>query len=145
MKRPISALIVTWALMPWVVHAHAKLERAMPANGSVVATAPTSVMLMFNEAATLTAASIQKTGDKAAQKLGPLPKAPAANFTLNLPKLASGSYTVKYRVLTDDNHVMSGTTKFTVSADAKAAPKPDATMKGMDMKKPMLPAAPVGK
>ena len=145
MKRSISALMVTWALMPWVVQAHAKLEQAMPANGSVVATAPTSVMLMFDEAATLTAASIQKTGDKAAQKLRPLPKAPAANFTLNLPKLASGSYTVKYRVLTDDNHVMSGTTKFTVSADAKAAPKPDATMKGMDMKKPMPPAAPTGK
>ena len=145
MKRSILITLFALPFLPWVAQAHAKLEQAMPANGSVVATAPTSVMLMFDEAATLTAASIQKTGDKAAQKLRPLPKAPAANFTLNVPKLASGSYTVKYRVLTDDNHVMSGTTKFTVSADAKASPKPDATMKGMDMKKPMPPAAPAGK
>ena len=137
MKRSISIALFAMPFLPWAAQAHAKLEQAMPADGSVVATAPTSVMLMFDEAATLTAISIQKTGDKTTQKLGPLPKAPAANFTLNLPKLASGSYTVKYRVLTDDNHVMSGTTKFTVSADA--------TMKGMDMKKPMPPAAPPGK
>ena len=140
MKTSIPLLFVSTALLPWVAQAHAHLDKATPANGAVVATAPEAVSLTFDEAATLTALSIQKTGDKAAQKLGPLPKTPSDHFTVALPKLAPGAYTVKYRVLSDDNHVMGGTTKFTISADAKGM-----GMKGTDMKKIPPPPAPISK
>ena len=68
------------------------------------------------------------------------PAAPSDHFTVALPKLTPGAYTVKYRVLSDDNHVMGGTTKFTISADAKGM-----TTKGMDMKKIPPSPDPTGK
>lgn len=132
MKISIPALFVAAVLLPWTAQAHAHLTKADPANGSTVTTAPVAVSLTFDEAATLTALSIQMAGDKAAQKLGPLPKVPNAQFTVALPKLAAGTYSVKYRVLTDDNHVMGGTTTFTISTDAKPAMN-GMHMKGMDM------------
>ena len=139
MRTSISLLLVATALLPWAVQAHAHLDKAIPANGSVVATAPTTVSLTFNEAATLTALSVQRAGDKAVQKLGPLPKVPNDHFTVALPKLTPGDYTVKYRVLSDDNHVMGGTTTFTISAGTKGMSmkgggKKDMNMNGMDMK-----------
>lgn len=114
-----SCWIAALALLPLAAQGHAKLTRATPSEGSTVAVAPTLVALGFNEAATLTALSIQKEGDKAPQKLGPLPKAPAAQFTVALPKLTPGSYVVRYRVLSDDSHVMAGTLKFTLAAPGK--------------------------
>ena len=112
---PLTAAILA---LPLGAQAHSHLKQARPANGSVLTTAPDSVMLMFSEAATLTAASLQQAGASAVRKLGPLPTAAASSFTLALPKLADGSYTVKYRVLSADNHIMAGTIAFTV---AKAA------------------------
>ena len=151
MKTSISLLVVAAAAwLPLTVLAHAHLDKATPANGAVLATAPEAISLTFDEAATLTALSIQKTGDKAAQKLGPLPKTPSDHFTVALPKLTPGAYTVKYRVLSDDNHVMGGTTKFAISADARGMTMKTGEMKGMDMKgmdmKKIPPSpAPMGK
>ena len=96
-----------------VALAHAHLEQAAPADGSVLTQAPTSFSLKFNEAATLTALSIQRDG-QAAQKIAGLPTKPAVQFNVPAPKLAAGSYTLSFRVLSDDNHVMSGTIKFEI-------------------------------
>ena len=101
--------------------------------------------MTFDEAATLTALTIQKDGDKAAQKLAPLPKTPSAQFTVALPKLAPGTYTIKYHVLSDDNHVMGGKTMFTLSPGAKPMDGKMMDMKGMDMKKPAPSSPPTGK
>ena len=142
MKSSLPLVFLVTTLLPWTAQAHAHLDKAMPANGSVVTTLPETVSLKFDEAATLTALSIQKAGDKAAQRLGPLPKTPSELFTVALPKLTPGEYTVKYRVLTDDNHVMGGAIVFTIATDAKPAVKgmtikngdmSDMNMKGMDM------------
>ena len=104
------------ALAP-VAMAHAHLKEAMPAEGSTVK-APESIMLTFSEPAKLTAISIQKEGDKE-QKLA-LPSADAAaHVMVPAPKLAPGKYTVNYRVVSDDGHVMSGALHFTVSSTVK--------------------------
>ena len=123
MRNLFTLCLVAGALLPWTAQAHAHLDKALPANGSVVTVAPEAISLSFDEVATLTALSIQKTGDRVLQKLAPLPKTPSEHFTVVLPKLAPGAYTVKYRVLSDDNHVMGGTTKFTIALPAAPAGK----------------------
>jgi methionine-rich copper-binding protein CopC len=116
MKRTNTIVTAIAACLPLVAVAHTQLKQATPANGSVVKTAPAQIMLMFSEAANLTRLTIQKTGDQQAQKLGPLPKAAARHFMIVAPKLGPGAYTVSYRAVSDDNHIASGTVKFTVSA-----------------------------
>jgi methionine-rich copper-binding protein CopC len=123
MNRSTATLLAALILLPCLVQAHAKLVQATPANGSALNTPPAAVTLVFNEAATLTALSVLKSGDKEARKLGPIPKTPAAKFSVALPNLGAGSYTVSYRVLSDDNHVMSGTLKFTIATDGSVLPR----------------------
>jgi methionine-rich copper-binding protein CopC len=96
-----------------VANAHAHLLQATPADGSVLTEAPASFSLKFNEAATLTAMTLQKN-DQAAQKIDGLPSKPSAQFSIPVPKLDAGSYTLSFRVLSDDNHVVSGTVKFKI-------------------------------
>ena len=97
-----------------VAYAHAHLLEATPADGSVLKEAPASFALKFNEAATLTSLTLQKES-QAAQKIATLPSKPSAQFSIPAPKLDAGNYTLSYRVLSDDNHVMSGTIKFKVA------------------------------
>jgi methionine-rich copper-binding protein CopC len=99
-----------------VVYGHAHLLEATPADGSVLKEAPASFAFKFNEAATLTSLTLQKESQPP-KKIGELPVKPSAQFNIPAPKLDTGSYTLSYRVLSDDNHVMSGTIKFKVASD----------------------------
>ncbi len=99
--------------------AHAHLQKASPADGSVVTTSPSRIVLNFSEAARLTAASIQK-GDEPRQRLKPLPAAAARQISVPLPQLTPGSYSVTWRVVSEDGHVMSGTLRFTLAPDRAA-------------------------
>src|SRR5438105_12761848 len=60
------------ALLAWcaIAHAHTHLLGSVPADGGVVATPPSTVVLTFSEAARLTAAWIQK-GEGARSRLTP--------------------------------------------------------------------------
>jgi methionine-rich copper-binding protein CopC len=99
-----------------VAFAHAHLLQAAPADGSVLTQAPAEFLLKFNEAATLTALTLQK-GTQAPQKLDALPTKPSTQFNIPAPKLDAGDYTLAFRVLSDDNHVVSGSIKFKLAAD----------------------------
>jgi copper transport protein len=110
MKRLLGLLALCFV---GVVHAHAHLLQAAPADGSTLSVPPSAFSLKFNEAATLTALTIQKDGE-AAQKIERLPAAPSAQFNIPAPKLDAGSYALSFRVLSDDNHVVSGTIRFKV-------------------------------
>ena len=102
--------------------AHAHLEKASPADGSVITTSPSNLVLNFSEAARMTALSIQK-GDGPKQSLKPLPTAAAQQISIPLPSLTPGSYEVSWRVVSDDGHVMSGALHFTL-APPHAADQP---------------------
>ena len=99
--------------------AHAHLQKASPADGSVVTMSPSRIVLDFSEAARLTAASIQK-GDEPRQSLNSLPAAAARQISVPLPQLTPGSYSVTWRVVSEDGHVMSGTLRFTLAPDRAA-------------------------
>jgi methionine-rich copper-binding protein CopC len=107
------ALLVSSAL----ALAHAHLQKALPADGSVITAAPPNVVLAFSEPARLTALWIQKA---AAQKLklAPLPTEPAREISVALPHLTPGSYVVSWKVVGADGHVVPGQIRFTLSSGA---------------------------
>jgi len=106
-------------------HAHAHLTNSVPADHST-GKAPERIELSFSEVGRITALTLQREGDEA-QKLTP-PDATAARLTIPLPKLRPGSYTLSWRIVTDDGHVMPGTLHFTVAASptsGSASASPD--------------------
>ena len=105
-------------LLVAVAHAHAHLTAAVPTEGSV-GEAPEHVVLSFSEAARLTAMTLQREGEEP-RKLTPLPADMATRITIPLPKLSPGRYTVSWRVVSDDGHVVPGTLHFTVVESAAA-------------------------
>jgi methionine-rich copper-binding protein CopC len=115
------SLLSSLALVAFAVTAgaHAHLQKSSPVDGSVVTTSPSNLVLNLSEPARLTALSIQK-GSEPKQDLKPLPTTAAQQITVPLPPLTPGTYSVSWRALSDDGHVMPGTLHFTVSADHAA-------------------------
>lgn len=104
--------------------AHAHLQKSSPAEGSIVTTSPAQVVLEFSKPVRLTALSITK-GDEPKQALKPLPTTDAPRVAMPLPALTPGTYSLTWRVLSDDGHMMAGTLHFTVAAE-RAPPPPAA-------------------
>lgn len=135
MKFSFVAALSALGHLPLLAQAHVHLEKSTPANGSVVTVAPESFMLTFSESARLTALSIQKEGDPAAQKIGALPKAASEQFTIPAPKLAPAVYTLSFRALDpEDNHVAMGKISFRYAPAATALPGPGADMRNIGTK-----------
>jgi methionine-rich copper-binding protein CopC len=111
MQRMSALAMLLLLLAPLGAQAHAKLLQATPADGAVLTTAPSSFMLLFDEPARLTSLSIQKDNE-APQKIGGLAAAASARWLIAAPKLAPGRYTLNYRVLSDDSHIVSGSIQF---------------------------------
>jgi methionine-rich copper-binding protein CopC len=107
----MAGLAMVVLALPLIAAAHAQLVQSTPANDSVLAQAPTSLMLLFNEPVRLTALSLQKD-DQPPQKISGLPSAASARWLTAAPLLAPGSYTLSYRVVSDDSHILSGSIKF---------------------------------
>jgi methionine-rich copper-binding protein CopC len=114
-KSRILSFAAALALFSGIVHAHTHLEKAMPADNSVLASSPSELMLHFSEATRLTALSIQKEGESESTNISALPKDSSQALTIPLNPLAPGKYLVKWRALGADKHVMSGTLHFTVT------------------------------
>ena len=112
MTRIMTAALLAAALSgPAFAHTH--LKAAVPADGSTVKAAPATFALTFSEPARLTALTMQKDGG-AEQKITGLPAAAGTEATIAAPKLGNGRYTLNYRVVSADGHVMSGKISFTV-------------------------------
>ena len=99
------------------VLAHAMLVKAEPEKRASLTAAPSQVRLWFNEEiepafATLSVLDVNKTavtGDKAVVDSGD-PK----SIILKLPEIQPGRYTVKFRVLSVDGHVVDSEYEFTI-------------------------------
>jgi methionine-rich copper-binding protein CopC len=112
--KQISAIAMLFlALLPLSAAAHAHLVQASPADGSVLTRAPPDFRLQLNEPARLTALSLQKD-DELPHKIGGLPTTASAQWVIPAPTLAPGSYTLSYRLLSHDSHIMSGSIKFRI-------------------------------
>ena len=115
MKNRVLMLGAALIALSGTVQAHTHLEKSTPAENSVVATAPSQLALHFSEPTRLTAVSIQKDGDKESMHISALPAKASEDVSVPLEPLDPGKYTVTWRAIGGDNHVMSGALHFTVS------------------------------
>lgn len=112
-----AALVVGGAT---AASAHAVLAGTTPIAGSVVATQPTEVTLRFGEPVELTPAAIRVYDDH----LHRVDDGDAGHLTghrdtvgVHLhPRLAAGTYTVTYRVISADSHPVAGGYAFSIGA-----------------------------
>ncbi|KWE47675.1 copper resistance protein CopC [Burkholderia ubonensis] len=105
------------ALAPVAALAHGKLESAVPASGSTVDAAPDALRLTFNEdlEPTFSSVKVSDAGGAAVTKEKAKVDASAPRvMTVAVPKLASGTYTVQWTVMTADAHKTKGTYVFKV-------------------------------
>jgi methionine-rich copper-binding protein CopC len=119
-----SALIMVMAvsLHSAPALAHAMLVKAEPPRRAVLTVTPTQVRLWFNEEvekdyAALAVLNADKTPVTDAKPT--IAPDDARAIVLPLPELAAGKYTVKFRVLSVDGHVVDSSYDFTVKSKAQ--------------------------
>lgn len=95
--------------------AHTHLESSMPADGAVLGSAPAELMLHFSEPTRVTSMTIQKDGETEQTAVSVLPKSASAAVKVPVDSLSPGKYTVNWRAIGGDNHVMKGKFHFTVT------------------------------
>ncbi|MFM0048007.1 copper homeostasis periplasmic binding protein CopC [Caballeronia grimmiae] len=104
-------------LSPAIAIAHGKLESATPASGSTIDTSPDSLRLTFNEdleSAFSTIKVVDASGSPATKEKATVDSANTRVLTIAVPKLAPGTYTVQWTVMTHDAHKTKGAYTFAV-------------------------------
>jgi methionine-rich copper-binding protein CopC len=125
MQRPerIAIAIIAGFGLPPLAYAHAALIKAVPGSRAVVRAMPSRIELCFNEAIELKFSSVHLLDAKGASlRLGNVqpgrdPRCLAVGIAA--VGLSAGVYTVNYRVLSQDGHVVEYGYQFTVN------PEPD--------------------
>jgi copper transport protein len=111
-------------LVPARVYAHAELVRSEPADGAVLETAPDYVRLYFSEPiereffALEVYASDRTRVDQGNARISPKD---VTVLEVDLPPLGPDTYTVLWRVLSIDGHVVRGSFAFSAGGVAPAA------------------------
>jgi methionine-rich copper-binding protein CopC len=97
--------------------AHTALVGMTPADGSTVTTAPTQVVLTFDEAVEQVGDAVVVTAPSGARVGSGAPVVDGSLVTQQLVALTEpGRYTVAYRVVSDDGHPVTGSLGFTLAA-----------------------------
>ena len=113
MNRAPALAFVVLLLASAGALSHAHLEKATPADGSIVTAAPQSLLLEFSEPARLATLWISRDGG-GRRKLAPLPQQPQQRIVVRLPDLIAGTYVVSWRAVGADGHVVPGQVRFTL-------------------------------
>ena len=121
--RNLIVILSLAALSPSLALAHAQLSSSVPADQAVLESPPRELALHFTEAVRLTAVTIAGVGE-APRRIDSLPAAAIKDFSLAAPSLSSGRYSVSWRALAADSHVMTGSFTFSVSDAAPSAGAP---------------------
>ena len=104
--------------------AHAALRTISPEDGATLTSAPTQVVLTFNEPIGTSFATVSVAGAGGSVSEG---KAAVDGVTVTQalsPALPDGRYTVSFRVVSEDGHPVSDRTTFSLAAAPTATPLP---------------------
>jgi len=110
-------LLILLLVVPGTSWPHAYLVKSSPARRATLSGAPARVMLWFNERleAQFSQASVWNTKGQQVDG-GDVQVDPddAKKLSVGIPTLPAGTYTVKYRVLSVDGHIVESEFPFTV-------------------------------
>ena len=121
MKKFNNFLLLSVSLLaPTLLFAHAKLTEASPANGAVANESPEALTLTFNEDVQLLKLTLADTDNKPVTTEFKPSSASQRSFSVALPVLAKGAYTVNWTIMGDDGHKVEGNYTFSVDAGAPA-------------------------
>lgn len=113
MKAILLSVAAVIGLLPAAALAHTHLVRSTPAENAVLEKSPATATLVFAEPVTITAVRIE-SDNGVKTRVQPLAASATAEASMPLPPLVPGHYTLSWRALSDDGHVMAGTIHFTV-------------------------------
>ena len=108
------AAAASLALAAAAAAAHSRPETTSPANGDVVATAPQAITISFDKPMRVTLIELTNAGGDTFALERTDEMAPVTRFEATPPALPAGSYTVRWRGLSEDGHAMKGTFSFEV-------------------------------
>jgi methionine-rich copper-binding protein CopC len=121
-KRRMAVLgttLLTCCLLSLDAFAHARLVKSIPADDAELSAAPGAVVLTFNESPEHSFSSVDLRNPAGeivttpAVREGETPDSLVMPLPENLP---AGAYTVQYRVLSVDGHVVEGRFGFRIGA-----------------------------
>jgi len=116
LKNALLALAACGIVVAGPCMAHAKLQSSTPANNAHLSEAPQTLTLNFSEAAKLAVLKLVRDGKEISVPLDKSAKA-GQTFTLSLPPLSPGNYTVQWAaVAADDGHVTKGSFAFLIAS-----------------------------
>ena len=127
MMRPTRAVLVGGVLLavtPMSAAAHAVLVKSTPARKATVVQPPPRVELTFSERLepAYSSVSVLDAGGRAVDlRDAALAPADSRRLVVSLPPLPAGTYTVRFRVLSVDGHVVESEFPFTVGT--RGAPR----------------------
>ncbi len=125
MKALLAALAALAILAPQA-HAHARLERTVPADGAHLQAAPQSVAFFYNESIEASFGAIRvfdAQGNEVETGSAYRPQGSDRGLAINLrPNLPDGTYTATFRIISADSHPVSGAVSFAVGNAGAGAP-----------------------
>jgi methionine-rich copper-binding protein CopC len=113
----VLILCILPLMVPTTSWAHAYLVKSSPVRRSTLSSAPTRVVLWFNERlepqfSHLAVWNVEgQQMDAGDVQVGP---EDSKKLSVGIPTLSAGTYTVKYRVLSVDGHIVEAEFPFTV-------------------------------
>jgi len=115
--NPRTVILCLFLLTPSVTSAHAYLVKSVPAGRATLYTSPAKIQLWFNERLEPRYSSVsvhdpdgRRVDSDNAQVLSEDPK----QLSIGVKQLPAGRYTVKFRVLSVDGHVVEQSFPFTI-------------------------------
>jgi len=119
-QRCLAALLAAaLVLAPLPAAAHAFLVKSSPARRATLSQPPSRVDLTFNERLepAYSTVSVWNESDKQVDlRDAAVAAAEHRRLGVSLPTLPAGTYTVRFRVLSVDGHVVESTFPFTIGA-----------------------------
>ena len=116
LRIPLSPLLLL-RLLPSLVFAHAYLVKSVPAGRATLFTSPGMIQLWFNERLEpkySSAAVYYPDGKRVDADNAQVSAEDPKQLTVALKQLPAGRYTVKFRVLSVDGHVVEQSFPFTI-------------------------------
>ena len=112
-----SALLVAAVLTPMQASAHAILVKSQPAKDEAVSVAPKQIDLWFNDPVKSeykALAVIDSEGKRVDNHDVEQTLTDGSHIHATVADLPAGTYTVRYRVVSQDTHIVTGKFQFTV-------------------------------